>query len=280
MILIFFIIGLIIGSFLGAANYRLKTAEDIVFKRSHCPICKHDIRWYDNIPLLSFVILFGRCRDCKKYISWEYPLIELMTGLLFAGVALKFFGAPILGISGIISGSIGTSTIVDMSFLLFAVCYLVLIFWHDYDYMLISDAVVFPAIIVTFFYQIWKYVQSPFSIADFHSPLTSALVAALGAALFFFFLIWVSKGKWIGGGDVKLGFLAGLVVGWPKILFVLFSDLSHRFGDESRADRSQEKNLEEPDSISVRSWWRQFSSFCFFPTRSNFGRTGILDIGF
>jgi prepilin signal peptidase PulO-like enzyme (type II secretory pathway) len=222
MILIFFVFGLIIGSFLGAANYRLKTAEDIVFKRSHCPLCKHDIRWYDNIPLLSFVILHGRCRDCRKYISREYPLIELMTGVLFAGAAMKFFGAPFLGLSGIVSGTIGTSAIIDMSFLLFAICYLVIIFWHDYDFMLIPDAVVYPAIFVTFFYQIYKYIQSPLSIANFHSPLTGAVVAALGAALFFFFLIWVSKGKWIGGGDVKLGFLAGLIVGWPKILFVFF----------------------------------------------------------
>lgn len=222
MVLIFFIAGLIIGSFLGAANYRLKTAEDIVFKRSYCPICKHEIRWYDNIPLLSFVVLFGRCRDCRKYISWEYPLIELMTGVLFAGAALKFFGSSVLGISGIISGAVSANTVLDMSFLLFAVCYLMLIFWHDYDYMLIPDAVVYPAIVVTLFYQAYKYTQSPLGIADFHSPLTGALVAALGAALFFFFLIWISKGKWIGGGDVKLGFLAGLIVGWPKILFVFF----------------------------------------------------------
>lgn len=222
MVLIFFIAGLIVGSFLGAVNWRLKTAEDIVWKRSHCRHCNTRIRWYDNIPLLSFILLFGRCRDCRKYISWEYPLIELMTGVLFAAVALKFFGAPYLGISGNISGYIGASAIIDMSFLLFAVCYLVLIFWHDYDYMLIPDAVVYPAMIVTFFYQIYKYVQSPFGIADFRSPLTSALVAGLGAALFFFLLIWISKGKWIGGGDVKLGFLAGLIVGWPKILFVFF----------------------------------------------------------
>lgn len=222
MIIIFFITGLIVGSFLGAANYRLKIAEDIVWKRSHCPHCKKTIRWYDNIPLLSFIILFGRCRDCRKYISWEYPIIELMTGLLFAGVAFKYFGAPLLGIAGISSGALSTNTIIDMSFLLFAVCYLVLIFWHDYDYMLISDAVVYPAIIATFFYQVYRYVRTPLSIADLGSPLASAFVAALAAASFFFFLIWISKGKWIGGGDVKLGFLAGLIVGWPKILFVLF----------------------------------------------------------
>lgn len=222
MIIIFFIVGLIIGSFLGAVNYRLKVDEDIVLARSHCPLCKHPIRWYDNVPLLSFILLFGKCRDCKKYISLEYPLIELMTGVLFAAVAVKFFGLPLFGIMGQVSGTLSANTIVDMSFLLFAICYLVLIFWHDYDYMLIPDAVVYPAILVTFFYQIWKYIQSPFGIADLRSPLTSAFVAAFAAALFFYFLIWVSKGKWIGGGDVKLGFLVGLIVGWPKILFVLF----------------------------------------------------------
>jgi len=219
MILIFFIVGLIIGSFLGAVNYRLKVDEDIVWKRSHCPKCKASIRWYDNIPLLSFIILFGKCRDCRKYISWEYPLIELMTGLLFAGVAIRFFGVPLFGMQGAVSGA---GSIIDMSFLLFAVCYLMLIFWHDYDYMLIPDAVVWPAIAVTFFYQLWKYVESPLGIANPRSPLTGALLAAVLTAAFFFLLIWVSKGKWIGGGDVKLGFLAGMIVGWPKILFVLF----------------------------------------------------------
>lgn len=222
MIIIFFIAGLIIGSFLGAVNYRLKIDEDIVFKRSHCPKCKHEIRWYDNIPLLSFILLFGKCRDCKKYISWEYPLIELMTGTLFAAVAIRYFGIPFSGFSGLIANGVSSNLIVDMGFMLFAICYLTLILWHDYDYMLIPDAVVYPAMLVTLFYQAWKYVESPFGIASFRSPLTSALAAGLGAALFFFFLIWVSKGKWIGGGDVKLGFLAGLIVGWPKILFVFF----------------------------------------------------------
>lgn len=222
MILIFFAAGLIVGSFLGAANWRLKTAEDIVWKRSHCPRCGHGIRWYDNVPLLSFIVLHGRCRDCRKYISWEYPLIELMTGVLFAGVAARFFGASFLGIPGIAAGAFSRNAVIDMSFLLFAVCYLVLIFWHDYDYMLIPDAVVYPAMIVTIFYQVYKYVQSPLGFANVGSPLTGSLVAAFGAALFFAALIWMSKGKWIGGGDVKLGFLAGLIVGWPKILFVFF----------------------------------------------------------
>ncbi len=220
MVAIFFIAGLIIGSFLGVVSWRLKTAEDIVWERSHCPHCKKKIRWYDNIPLLSFIILWGQCRDCKKRISWEYPLIELVTGLLFAAVAWKFLGT--LGFMAGPERIFTNGDIVDMSFWLFAVCYLVIIFFHDLDFMLIPDAVVYPAILVTLGYQYYKYMGGPLGIASLKAPITSALFAAFVAALFFFLLIWMSRGKWIGGGDVKLGFLAGAMVGWPKILFVLF----------------------------------------------------------
>ena len=229
MIAIFFIVGLIVGSFLGAVNYRLKIAEDIVWKRSHCRHCKEKIQWYDNIPLLSFILLAGRCRHCKKSISWEYPLIELITGLLFAAVALRFLGFDGgLGFTASSGREFGTIDIIDMSFWLFAVCYLVLIFFHDLDYMLVSDAVVYPAIVVTLVYQYWRYLEGPLGIADYRNPFFSSLIAGLAAALFFFLLIWISHGKWIGGGDVKVGFLAGALVGWPGILAVLF--FSYMFG--------------------------------------------------
>jgi prepilin signal peptidase PulO-like enzyme (type II secretory pathway) len=220
MVAIFFLFGLIIGSFLGAVNYRIKTAEDIVWERSHCPHCKKKIRWYDNVPLLSFVVLWGQCRECQKNISWEYPLIELVTGLLFAAVAWKFLGT--LGFAASPDKLFSGRDIVEMSFWLFSICYLVLIFFHDLDYMLIPDIAVYPAIFIAFLYQFWKYLESPLGIATLKAPVTSAVFAAFLAALFFFSLIWISKGKWIGGGDVKLGFLAGMMVGWPKILAVLF----------------------------------------------------------
>ncbi|MDD5490069.1 MAG: prepilin peptidase [Candidatus Moranbacteria bacterium] len=218
MIAIFFIVGLIVGSFLGAVNYRLKTAEDIVFKRSHCPHCKRQIRWYDNVPLLSFVILWGKCRECEKNISWKYPAVELLTGLLYAAVAWKFLGGWGISPEKILTGP----DVVEMSFWLFTVTYLVLIFFHDLSFMLIPDAAVYPAIIVTLLFQYWKYLQGPLGIATLKNPFVGALLAALVASCFFFFLIWISRGKWIGGGDAKLGFLAGAIVGWPKILFVLF----------------------------------------------------------
>ena len=218
MIAIFFIVGLIVGSFLGVVNYRLKVAEDIVFKRSHCPHCKRQIRWYDNIPLLSFVILAGQCRECREKISWKYPAVELLTGLLYAAVAWKFLGGWGISAEKILAGN----DIVEMSFWLFTVSYLVLIFFHDLSYMLIPDAAVYPAIIVTLLFQYWKYLQGPLGIATLKNPLVGSFFAAIVASLFFFFLIWVSRGKWIGGGDVKLGFLTGAIVGWPKILFALF----------------------------------------------------------
>ena len=143
-----------------------------------------------------------------------------MTGLLYAAVAWNF-----LGVWGFTAGPEKIFTgadIMEMSFWLFTVTYLVLIFFHDLDFMLIPDAAVYPAIVISLLFQYWKYLQGPLGIATLKNPFVSALFAAFVAALFFFFLIWVSKGKWIGGGDVKLGFLAGAIVGWPKIIFVLF----------------------------------------------------------
>ncbi len=220
MIIIFFLAGLIIGSFMGAVNYRLKVAEDIVWKRSHCPKCKKTIRWYDNIPLLSFIILWGECRECKGKISWKYPAIELATGLLYAAVAWKFFGGLNFGAGA--GRILSQAELVDMAFWIFTVSYLVLIFFHDLSFMLIPDAVVYPAIGVTLIYQFWKYLESPLGIATVKAPITGALFAGFAAAFFFFALLWISGGKWIGGGDVKLGFLAGAIVGWPGILIVLF----------------------------------------------------------
>lgn len=143
-----------------------------------------------------------------------------MTGLLFAAVSWKFIG--VLGFTEAPARIFTSADFIEMSFWLFAVSYLVLIFFHDYDFMLIPDAAVYPAVIITLAYQFWKYFEGPLTIANAGNPFTSALIAAFAAALFFFLLIWISKGTWIGGGDVKLGFLAGAIVGWPEILFVLF----------------------------------------------------------
>src|SRR5258708_7592087 len=90
MLLALFIVGLIFGSFLNVVIRRLPLGERIAAGRSHCPRCRHVIFWHDNIPLLSFFLLRRRCRYCRKPISWRYPMVELLTGLLFAALGWRW----------------------------------------------------------------------------------------------------------------------------------------------------------------------------------------------
>src|SRR5262249_28065139 len=92
MILLSFLFGMLIGSFLNVVILRLPEERSVVAGRSHCPHCRKLIAWYDNIPLLSFAILRPRCRRGRKPISWRYPLVELVTGLLFAAMAWRWQG--------------------------------------------------------------------------------------------------------------------------------------------------------------------------------------------
>lgn len=91
------VIGLALGSFFNVCIYRIPRNESLIFPPSHCPSCQKKIKAYDNIPILSYILLFGKCRFCKKPISIRYPLVELLTGLLFAVAAIKFgFGVALL----------------------------------------------------------------------------------------------------------------------------------------------------------------------------------------
>jgi leader peptidase (prepilin peptidase)/N-methyltransferase len=90
----FFVLGTVIGSFLNVVLYRLPRRMSIVWPPSHCPVCKKRIRWYDNVPIVSWLLLRGRCRDCQAPISLRYPLVEALTGILFALAAagmMRFF---------------------------------------------------------------------------------------------------------------------------------------------------------------------------------------------
>src|SRR5688572_9585573 len=93
-VVVAFTFGLIVGSFLNVVIHRLPRDESIVHPSSHCPLCQTPVRWYDNVPLLSYLWLRGRCRGCSAPISLRYPLVELLTGFLFAAVALRFGPVP------------------------------------------------------------------------------------------------------------------------------------------------------------------------------------------
>ncbi len=204
MVILAFVFGLCIGSFLNVIIWRLPRQESLG-GRSLCPHCRHSLVWYDLIPLISFLLQRGRCRYCKKSISFRYPLIETIVGFLFAAATMFFL----------------PHTFVDWLVLAKAavvifVC--VAVFVIDFEHYLILDKVVFIAGGIVGVLLIVQAIAS-----GSPTPVISGILSA-AAPFILFWLIWfVSKGKWMGYGDVKFVALMGLMLGWPHILIALFS---------------------------------------------------------
>jgi len=193
------LLGLIIGSFLNAVIYRLSQSESVAKGRSYCPHCKHQLSWLDLFPVVSFIMLAGKCRYCQKTISWQYPAVEVVTAVVFALLVSQFwFPYWLYAVA-----------------LLAVASALIVIFVYDFYYYLIPDKVLFPAAAVMFSYRLFAW------LANWDS-LTNYLVAALVAAGFFLAIFLVSRGRWIGFGDVKLAILLGLMLGWPNIIVGLW----------------------------------------------------------
>ncbi|GBE17244.1 type 4 prepilin-like proteins leader peptide-processing enzyme [bacterium BMS3Abin15] len=209
MTAIFFITGLIIGSFLNVVVYRLNLVES-VSGRSHCPYCKKKIRWYDNVPILSFIILGTKCRDCGEKISWQYPLLEMTTGVAFAFTGNYFF---------MLSNPISW---IETLFYLVIFSLLLVIFTYDLKFMEIPMIILWIAVgwtIIYFLFADWVSFNPQLGIMSLN--IFSGAIGGGVAFLFFFILVSVSREKWMGMGDAYLALLIGLVLGWPKILFAL-----------------------------------------------------------
>lgn len=189
-----FILGLIIGSFLNAVIFRLKEDESFIKGRSHCPHCKHNLSSLDLIPLFSFIFLGGRCRYCRKAISWQYPIIELVTAVTFILLAQNF-----------------QFSISNFQFWFQCVMagFLIVIAVYDLKHYLILDKIVFPALAVVTAYNLFTgfFVQG---------LLGAALIAGFFAAQYYF-----SNGRWIGFGDVKLGLVLGSIFGFKMGIIML-----------------------------------------------------------
>jgi len=213
--LIVFIFGLVVGSFLNCIIYRLalpnfskknlgglkgrpRRKASFLRGRSFCPHCKHTLNWQDLIPLLSFLILKRKCRYCRQKISFQYPLVELATGFLF-----------VLNVH-YLEGLLFTVYCLLLS------CFLIIIFVYDLKHFIIPDKVIYPAIIIALIFNFQFLIFNEFSIFN------CSILSAVGAAAFFLAIIIISKGKWMGFGDVKLAFFMGLLLGFPNILVALF----------------------------------------------------------
>ncbi|MDP2741311.1 MAG: prepilin peptidase, partial [bacterium] len=207
-----FLFGLCIGSFLNCFIYRLGKKEKIT-GRSYCPKCSNQLKWYDLFPVFSFVFLRGKCRDCHKKISIQYPLVEIFTALIFLLVFNKFSVIPnLIGNPGFkfwIPAFAGMTAY--LIFLFYTACSLIVIFVYDLKHYLIPDKVLFPAILLAL---IFSFQNTSYFI--------NSLLAVAVASGFFLTIFLVSGGRWMGFGDVKLAILMGLLLGLPNVLAALF----------------------------------------------------------
>ncbi len=191
------LLGLVVGSFLNVVIHRLPRGLSIVRPRSRCPGCARSIRWFENVPVLSWLILRGRCAGCRARISWRYPAVELLTGAVFGASHLALGFTPALAVA-----------------LPFAAAILALVF-IDLEHMLLPDAITLPM----------TYVGLALSLV---SPLTTPEDALLGVVLCWCALEGVNlayrlvRGRdGFGGGDTKMMMMVGAFLGWELALFTL-----------------------------------------------------------
>ena len=202
-----FIFGAIVGSFLNVCIVRLPKDESVVQPPSHCPNCAAGIAFYDNIPLVSYILLLGRCRFCREWISPRYFLVELLMASLAVGLYYEF--------------GLGLAFIVSTVF----VAALIVISFIDLAVRIVPDVISLPGIVAGLLFSlIGRYViDDPFELVP--SPI-SALLGVLVGGGFLLALAWayeaVTGVEGMGGGDIKLLAMIGAFLGWPSIPITLF----------------------------------------------------------
>lgn len=189
-----FVVGACVGSFLNVAIFRTHEGESVARGRSKCRACEEPIAVRDLVPVLSYLRLRGRCRSCKAVLSWQYPVVELATGFLF--------------VAAFAGGGEWMQIVRDWVF----VSYLVIIFVYDLRHMLIIDRFTIPAMIFAVIVNLWLGTI----------PAWSIVAGGAVLAAFFWIQFAVSKGTWVGGGDIRMGALMGFMLGLEQGLVALF----------------------------------------------------------
>lgn len=195
----FFILGTIMGSFYHVVATRLSHEESIIKPRSHCPRCNHYLKWYENIPIISYLILKGKCSQCHSQIPLSYLIVEIITGSLFA-VCYHVFG-------------LSTEFLIGLIF----ISSLIIVIISDIEYMIILDEVlIFSTLLITLTYIIsFGLSQTAYYIySGIGAFLIMYSIKILGDKAF--------KKESLGGGDIKLMFLFGLVLGFPMSICTMF----------------------------------------------------------
>jgi len=211
LIILFFALGLAVGSFLNVVAYRTVHGGSVFLGSSVCPRCKHKLTPLDLIPIVSFLLLAGKCRYCGKKISLQYPLVEVTTGILFVFTFLYW-----LNTAYSIQHTLFVLT--SLIYLLFVVSVLIVLFVTDILDGVLPNSVVLPAIAFVLILKSIFLVNGDITLSSLIIDVAAAIVVASA----FFTIVYFSNEKAMGGGDVKLAFLVSLVVGWPATILALF----------------------------------------------------------
>ena len=191
-----FVFGLAVGSFLNVVIYRLPREESVAWPASHCTTCDRPLSWYENIPVVSWTVLRGRCRTCRSRISIQYPIVELITGALFAGAYVAFGLTPLLPVR-----------------ILFA-CAMIVLFAIDLEHQILPNEITLPGVAIGFL------------CAHFVPPgWESSLIGLLAGGLFPFLVaeayLRIRKREGMGMGDFKMLAMVGAFLGWPLVWVTL-----------------------------------------------------------
>lgn len=210
IIALLFFLGAAIGSFLNVIIYRSTTGESWAKGRSHCETCSKAIPWFENIPVVSYFMLRGKSRCCKKPLSLSHPVIEGLTGALFVWWY----------VAGFVFFKLTTQPFVVLQplFWLLVGLLLLYIFIYDYRYMLIPTWSVTVLFVLVVFYRLLLAATGIMQYQDLYSAIITMVVASS-----FFFLLWIAtQKKGIGFGDVELAVPLSLLLGWPKAVVGFF----------------------------------------------------------
>lgn len=192
------VIGLCVGSFLNVVIYRLPNSMSLAFPASHCPNCNYKLKWYDNIPVLSYIILGGKCRSCRKHISFRYTIVELSNALLWVASLLLFRDNVLYALISAVALSV-------------CIC----VFFIDLEHMIIFDRfqiiIGVLAVLAIFLDQDYKWYDH-------------LIGGGVGFLVFFLVNLIMSKllkREALGGGDVKFAAVTGLFLGWQKFILMM-----------------------------------------------------------
>lgn len=206
--LLIFLFGTALGSFLSVLIYRIHAKKSgIIFSKSICPECKKKLKWRHLVPIFSWIFLRGKCAYCGKRISIHYFILELATGLLFMAAFLKWnflISSASLVDPEVFSYSIDWNIFEIFIFYVIEFTFLVGIFFYDLKYKIIPDRLSVPAIGVGIAGALIFGFPTVFSM----------FIGATAFFVFFLLQFLISKGTWIGGGDLRMGILIGVLLGW------------------------------------------------------------------